>query len=291
MSKGSASALCLAAAALLALGVQPATAAKKKPAKPGKVKTATATATTTANGQVVAATATCPKGTTAVGGGFFLAAVAGGGILSDLNLISESTRASARSWRVTAVRFDNGAAGPSLPVTADAYCRSKPGKISVTRASESVTGTGFLDPVAACPVGRSAVSGGFLASAGSASDLLLIGGGPVGSVGWQQTGLSQGSASLESQIHCIKRKKAPVARTAAITTAPSFGIIASAVTPACPAKLIPFGGGYAGPPFAVAGGGAAGLPLESRRSGSSWRVSTVNLTAAALQLTVTGVCS
>src|SRR6266540_2545290 len=101
----------------LLLGVATADAKKKKPKSP-PVTTVSAAQSTSRDNQQVTATATCPPGLIAVGGGFQSPPVLDAGAPTDLNLVYESRRAGDGAWQVSGVREDTGAAGPDLPLTA-----------------------------------------------------------------------------------------------------------------------------------------------------------------------------
>lgn len=279
MSKGSASALCLAAAALLALGVQPATAAKKKPADLGKLKTATASATTTNDGQAVSVTATCPDKTKAVGGGFDAPIATDMGALSSFHTVTESRRASGNSWRVNATRFDANPVGPALVVTAEVYCRSGAGKIAERSDTDSALDpTSYFTAVAACPLGRALVGGGFQYSAGPQEvPLLMSQNRPSGTVAWVASGvgLAPGSQTLSAHAYCRKGPGAVRLRTGTAALPTTDTAVASAVTAPCPGKLQPFAGGYRSP--GLGGSSALAVHTESRRAGKSWRTSAINI--------------
>jgi len=282
-----------ATAVALALGAPAAGAAKKK-AKPGPIRVASATTSTTADNQTVTATATCPKGTSAVGGGFLAGTSTEGGSLSDLHLTSVSRRSGSRAWIVTAERLDGVTPGPSLPVTSEAYCRAKAGKIA------EATGTTSLTPItvlpfatrAACPVGRGAFAGGF-SSTGPAGGLarVLLRLSPFGVVGFEaiNVALAPGALSFSTHAYCGSSSKPPKTRTASVAMATNDTVV-SATTASCPGKLASFGGGFSGPSFQT---GAVALPMvvESRRSGNGWRASALNLTVFPGQLNAVAICS
>jgi hypothetical protein len=293
----------LAALAVLALGVSPALA-KKKPSKPGVVRTTAVTVQTTEDHQVVSAVATCPGKTKVVGGGFATGILGEGAIYNgpDKNQVLESRREGPKRWRVTAFRVDTpfqsgGPAGPSLPVTAEAYCKDRPGKISEVAATGVWTGPGgsvTLSPAAACPLGRAVVGGGF--SLSQATHLsygnFITATGPLGAVGWGTTAAStvSESPSATTFAYCRKQAKPPRQTRAGAGMPPADSTVASADTPACPGKLTALGGGFEGPNY-NAGQGIL-LPVESRRVGKSWRASAANLSGgpAGGRLTAFAIC-
>jgi hypothetical protein len=283
--------ILIAAAALLAIAA-PAADAKKdgrgKSSKPGKLRTATATVNTTTQGEIVSVVATCPGKTKVVGGGFVLGILDEGfGNGPDQNNVLESRREGEKAWRVTAKRddrqFSGGGPGANpLPVTAEAYCRRRPGKITEVATTEVWNypgGPATFSPSAACGLGKAAVGGGFaLVSSNlfAAHTHFLTMSRPLGDVGWSTVSNSAGGGgpSAASYVYCQKLKK-PLRQTSASAAMPpgSNGTAIAAVdTPACPGKRTTLGGGLELPPF-TAGQGIP-LPVESRRSGESWRVST-----------------
>lgn len=273
------------------LAAMPAAAGAAK--KPGKLQTATATSFTTVDDQAVTATATCPKGTTVVGGGY-TTGVDPPGSLSDIHIVTESRRAGKTAWIVGAFRIDGGAVGPSLPVTAEAYCRKNAGKISeASDTKAAATSTSFLGGAAGCPLGRAAVGGGFKVVPPSTTSLsfLLLESRPIGSVGWSTQGLgaTPGPNSVTAYAYCRKGSTKVATRTVSAALPSTSGPIVTASTPKCPAKLFPFAGGFQGPPF-FSGAPLPGV-IESRRSGGAWTVSAVNFSANPGSISLHSVCS
>jgi hypothetical protein len=207
----------LVAAATLVLA--PASAlAKKKHKKPkglGPVVTATGTGPTVSGfGAKSAASASCPSGLQAVGGGFsapFNPAVQ--------LVVTESYRSSFDTWHVSA-HDANG--GPGA-VTVFAYCRRNNRSVTDVSATGTVpAGFGQNAKVEAdCPPGVPAISGGFEIQSGpGASQLAVpvssIGGGPVAGgtppVGnWQVTALNDGSSArtMTTHVYCMAGIKLP----------------------------------------------------------------------------------
>jgi hypothetical protein len=274
------------ALALLILAASPALA-KKKAAKPGAVQTATATVTTTSQGQVGTAVATCPGKAKVVGGGFVLGILDEGfGNGPDMNNVLESRREGVKAWRVSALRDDRqasggGPAGNPLPITAEAYCRKRAGKITEVSVTESWPypgGPAPFSPSATCGAGRVAVGGGFALvnpAAIVAYSNFLTASRPLGGTGWNTVSSSgTGGPSATTSVYCQKLKK-PLRQTAASAAMPpaSNGSAVAAVdSPGCAGKRTAVSGGLELPPF-TAGHGIA-LPVESRRSGKSWHVAT-----------------
>ena len=215
MRPGRGHALALAAIALLAVGA-PSAHAAKKPGKtsPGKLRTATASASSAASG-VLSAVATCPTGTKVVGGGFLMQAPTD---TNDFLNPIESRREGGRAWLVSAYRIDTGGGGPAMTLTAEAYCRSRPGKLSERVAAVTILGgASTAAPVATCPLGRAPVGGGFSITPpsvvnsfhSSLYDNLMAGG-----VGWVIRSVNLATApattGFTSRAYCQgKGKKAP----------------------------------------------------------------------------------
>jgi hypothetical protein len=165
---------CLA----LAVSASPASAKKhKKPKGLGPVVTETATGpTATTPGTSSAASATCPSGLQAVGGGFSAPFTSTGALV-----VTESYRDSRRSWRVSAVVVSGTGAA-----TAYAYCRSKTLRVTdVAQTGTLASGPGENKLVEAdCAPKAVALSGGFQMTSGPVPAHLpipeeSIGGGPV----------------------------------------------------------------------------------------------------------------
>jgi hypothetical protein len=215
-ASGTAIACCL----VLAVAATPALAKKKhkKTSSLGPVVTATGTGpTVTGFGAKSAASASCPAGLQAVGGGFsapFNSAVQ--------LVVTESYRSSFDTWHVTA-HDASGGAGAAI---AFAYCRRNNRVITDVSATGTVpAGFGQNAKVEAdCPPGVAAISGGFQIAAGpGASDVAppmsSIGGGPVAGgtppVGnWQVTAQNDGfiARSITTHVYCMAGIKVPTFR-------------------------------------------------------------------------------
>jgi len=267
--------IALTAVALFLLAVTPALGAKDdKQSSPGKVKTATVATNTSADNQFVTVTAECPKGTKVVGGGFS----AGTSGSTDFHIITESRRGGPKSWTVSAFRNDTGGAGPVLPVTAEAYCRSGFGKISETSATAPTfpSGTNPIKPEAPCALGKTVVGGGFsyLPKNFTNVNLYLYMNRPIGKVGWATAAVAPfgDNASGTAFAYCQKRK--PLAQRSGVgQLPPADGSAASADSAACPGKRSATSGGFQAP---VLYAGNFAIWVESRRAEKSWHVSVIN---------------
>jgi hypothetical protein len=292
----------LLAAALLAIGAPAAQAAKKpgkkkKPTPSGKLATGTAAASSATTG-VVSAVAVCPKGTKVVGGGYILQPHTS---TNDFLNPLESRREGGRSWLVSAYRIDMAGAGPAMSLAAEAYCRSRPGKLTERVAPVTILGganTGA--PVATCPLGRAPASGGFSitppatpnAFSFSLYDSLL-----AGSVGWVtravNLAVAPATTTFTSRVYCQAKGKKPPATVTGTGSVSNAGFVsASALTPACPGKRDSFAGGFSTPPFVGAPTGLVQI-TESRRAGRSWQVTGTRLSGGtdAAPVTAFGYCT
>jgi hypothetical protein len=296
MSSGSTRiALALAAVGAMALAASPAVAAKSddKDSKPGKLKTASASATSATTG-LTTATATCPGKSKVVGGGFIVAAATSNDILAVL----ESRRASTKAWRVSAYRTDSGGAGPALPVTAEAYCRTGLGKLKERVAGVTQSGVfAGSSPVASCPLGRAAVSGGFSITAPNTPNSLesiLQESLMTGGVGWVTRGVSftaaPASTTFTSYVYCQQKgEKAAktVTGTGAVPTPVSSN--GSADTAPCTGKRDAFAGGFQLPTLFS---NALIFIFESRHSGKGWHIAGTRVSGTDPgSITALGYCS
>ncbi|MGZ5357559.1 MAG: hypothetical protein ACXWF9_01065 [Solirubrobacterales bacterium] len=154
-------AMLIAPCLCLALSASPALAKKKgKKAPFGPVVTVTALGNSVATPGASSATATCPKGTKAVGGGF-----AGQFNSTNQMAIEQSYRSSDRSWNAVAHVLEGTSA-----VTAYAYCRKTKKAIEDVAATGTTAGVplGPGTATASCPAGTRVIGGGFQATRGPA---------------------------------------------------------------------------------------------------------------------------
>jgi hypothetical protein len=237
--------VALIAAAVLILF--PASAlAKKKHKKPkglGPVVTATATGpviTTPATSS--GASATCPTGLQAVGGGFSAPFMPSGAMV-----VTESYRSTPRSWHVSATLVSGSGAA-----TAYAYCRRK--TLSVTDVAASATlpsGPGQTTLVEAdCSPSAVAISGGFQMTSGPLAAHLPIpeesiggGPGPGGAApvrNWHVVAQNSntGAQTITAHVYCATGIKVPVFRQdQGSLTVPPFGSLTE--TSVCPGPAKP----------------------------------------------------
>jgi hypothetical protein len=304
----------------LLLGVATADAKKKKkkPKSP-PVAVVSASKSTSSDSEQVTATAACPSGLIAVGGGFLNPAAFDMGSPTDLNIVYESRRATDTSWQVSAVREQTG--GPDqLPLTAIVDCRTakltakkqsrkkadaakkkKARKLRITEVSGSatsppVTGT-QATASAACPPGTEALGGGFSSSptpvlSSPLSYPVFWASFRTSPSSWAASFTNSGTTAhtVTSYAYCATGLK--IAETSAdVTLAGSAGTAstATAATPPCPRGRAQLGGGFNNTP--AANGSAIPFLTGSSPVNASWQVSAFNFSPVAGTLGSRGYCA
>ena len=251
-------AVALLAAPSAALG------AKKKGGD--KLRTDTASATAAGAFDPVAATATCPKGTRVVSGGYTTSAPS---MPNHWLNVSESQRVGERAWRVAGAEHFAGVD----TLTAYAYCQAFRGKITTRSAQIAMPGTADASAVvqASCPSGTRAISGGFATELSTASDSSYVSRAiAAGGNRWvvDATRLAGSAArTLHAHAYCADVGVKKRFEDAAVTG--PLGSAHTATTPACPKGTTARGGGFA-TSTPVGGLLDAALVYESRRVGASW---------------------
>jgi hypothetical protein len=290
------------AVALIALALPSTGQAAKKKQKVKPVVTVTATQTSTASNQLITARADCPKGRTAVGGGF--GAPTGGTPTTDFHIVYESRLSNAsepQGWTAKGVRADGGSAGNPLTMTAYARCAGKlrfKGKarklVLLTRSATTPsadtaqqTSASAVCPKSQVGPGYSAIGGGFA----FVGDPVVVGTASFPTV-WQSAATSANTWSLGMSVsgtqpramidsaYCAPRK-APAVRAGTAVLPTSSGVnlsFATATTLACPKKRQPVGGGFSHTP--AANGSAIPFVTESLPVGRAWRSSAFNISNA-----------
>jgi hypothetical protein len=223
--------------------------------------------------QLLTATATCPGGTRAVGGGF---SGSPGGI--EPTVVTESRRSGGKSWIVSGLRASPLTTATGS-LTAIVRCRRGAPKISEVAESTSLpaaTGPGDhprATATATCPGKRRAISGGFSSEADPKQALAVL---PQQSQrtskgrAWSFTASHNNPAprQLTAYAYCararIKAKTGSVSLSGDLTTK-------SADTPPCGAGLAPVAGGFLTSPATLAGGGDIVFVLASMPQGGGWR--------------------
>ena len=295
-------ALALAAALLLVPGSALAKKKHKKPVKLGPVVTGTATGATASVGSPVStATAACPPGKQAVGGGFSAPVVPGSAVL-----VHDSYLSALGSWTVTGQVADGSGA-----VTAYVYCRnSAVALIADVSNSTSLHFSGDNQTVTStCPAGTRLIGGGFQGTVPAANDAVIV---PevnqaTSPSTWTATGVQNqdGTLTLTAHAYCMTRIAAPliVTQTSSGTVA-QFGPL-SAATPACPVAKKPKKGKKKRKKkparLLSAGGFATSLstgssPImvfgQAQIAGGGWLASAVDATSTTGPATITsqGIC-
>jgi hypothetical protein len=292
----------------LLLGVATANAKKKhkKPKSP-PVTAVSAPRSTSGDNQQATATATCPSGLIAVGGGFQSPPVLDAGAPTDLNLVYESRRAGDGAWQVSAVREDEGSPGPDLPVTAIVDCRStklaakkpaghkattskkkKKKKLRIIEATASAVAAGEdgaqASAPATCPGKTKALGGGF----SSAPTPISLSPGSAFPYIWSNyrttpttwfaalSNVGSVTRTLTTYAYCATGLK--VAETSAGVPLPASGptvASAAATSPPCPKGKALLGGGFNNTPATP--NGAIALLTGSNPANGSWQLGTLNL--------------
>jgi hypothetical protein len=215
------------------------------PAQAGQSKVAGQAATKTMVsgpiGTVRTVMVTCRRGTTAIWGGWRTGDV--GPVKGALG-ISESRRAGARQWRVTAQVVQ---ASGSHPLQVLAFCSSGP-QLPVAAHTTQLALTGSADAVggaAACPAHMRAVSGGFHFSPGLNASTFVSGSYRVRGHAWRTEvrGPAGSTTRLTATAYCGPRA-APVVRQESLGYRPDTFTIGGQGTPACPRRRPPLSGGF-----------------------------------------------
>jgi hypothetical protein len=248
-------------------------AAKKGPAKPAGSLLTRSTTVQLPPHQLLTATATCPGGTRAVGGGF---SGSPGGI--EPTVVTESRRSGTKSWIASGLRA-SPLTTTTGSITATVRCRRGAPKISEVAASASLpaaTGPGDhprATVTVTCPRRLRALSGGFTSEADPKQALAVL---PQQSQrvskgrGWSFTASHNNPASrqLIAYAYCarprVKTRSGSVSMSGDLTTK-------SADTRPCGAGLSPISGGFLTSPATLAGGGDIVFVLASLPQGGGWR--------------------
>ncbi len=237
---GKLAAFTLSAVLVLAPSAALAKKKHKKPKGLGPVVTATAVGPTVAAPGISAASATCPSGLQAVGGGYSAPFDA-----TNRLVVTESYRSSVSTWRVSAFVGAGGGAA-----TAYAYCRRNNKVITDATATGTVpSGSGANGSAQAlCAPGAVALSGGFQITTGPGPSAIAVpeesvGGGPVAggipSVGnWKVVAQNNdtGAQTITAHVYCATGLKLPAFRQDQSSAAvPQLGSLTQ--TSSCP--LVP----------------------------------------------------
>jgi hypothetical protein len=259
--------------ATLAIAATGASAAKKGPATHGvQVITRSATIQLPPH-QLLTATATCPPGMRALGGGF---SGSPGGI--EPTVVTESRRLGGRSWIASGLRA-SPLTTTSGSLTSFVQCRRGAPKIRERAASATLpaaTGPGDHPRAtvsATCPGKKRAISGGFSSEADPKQALAVL---PQQSQrlakgrAWSFTASHNNPAprQLTAYAYCaplrVATRRGAVSLTGDLTTK-------AADTTSCGPGTLPIAGGFITSPATLAGGGDIVFVLSSAPQRHSWR--------------------
>jgi hypothetical protein len=242
------------------------------PAGASAAQTATSTVV---SGGVGTATAQCPKGSRATGGGFRFPSFS----LSNA-AVYENRKVGKRRWRASVA--SNG--GPDFALTTIVYC-SKSASSTKQRQS-TVTFFGFSGALAECDTGERARAGGFVANADVFSSGFFINSSIRSNPDeWQATNGVPSPASVRAIAYCAKGGT-PRSRSGSVNTSAS-GTDLTALSATCPKGTKPGAGGFAqNSNFA-----SFVFVNESFRVGKAWQTSGFKPNGNPTTLTSVAYCS
>jgi hypothetical protein len=237
---------------------------------PAAIQERTATGSATGREAIATATATCPKGTKAAGGGFEAPSS-----IAVVGLVYESVKVGKRSWRASAQLLDLGAPS-TLTLTTYVYCRAHFRHTDSGSSTVATDGKPHLGPTgsASCRRGAEAIAGGFTMPPplqGSMVRSIYFDSLRHGDDAWDARVVTgpAGPSTFTTEVYCSKRIPAPVQASASSSpNANDFTI--STASASCEEGLAPAVGGFSQP---QSGLGSFFVVFESRRVGAAWQVS------------------
>jgi hypothetical protein len=259
------------------------------------VVTRTAFGTVAGDDAILSATASCPKRSRAVGGGFAVPAPHSGYSA----FVFESQKVGQRGWRASAQMFQ---AAPFDPITiaVEVYCRRGAPKTGTVTSTVPTVDTGSFHmngpaTSAPCPSSRRLTGGGFstpppLTPFGVAN--IVRRSEPTGNSWTSEVESDNAASSLTSYAYCARRKASPPMSAVAATTPGTNPAPAStAVTATCTGKRTMTGGGFRQTYILTVGGGTF-LVHESRRAGKTWTaVADQGGDSTAISFSSVGLCA
>ena len=283
----------LVAVVLALAALAQAAAAKQGPhrASPSSagVEVGVASAQATGDGSTASATASCPHGTKAAGGGFDAPSSA-----DVIALVYESVKVGHGSWRASVQLFDPGESN-TVTLTTFVYCRAHFPNTRTSTDTVPTTGELQVGPTASaqCPPGESATAGGFhmpppLGEV-SVTDLFFdsLRSGPSAWDARVATGPA-GPSTVTSEVYCSKAVPPP---TEVQAQSPPVAVNAQpgVATATCPSGTSAAAGGFAQPQSNV---DSFFFLYSSMRVGDGWQVSGLHSGGnPAVALTGAGYCA
>lgn len=236
---------------------------------PGPVREVSATAQASGDGSTASATAKCPGGTRAAGGGFNAPSSS-----TAVGIVYESVKVGQSAWRASVQLLEPGDPA-SLTLTTYAYCRKHVPRTGSSAVTVPTHGNIQNGPTAsaACPAGQVALAGGFHMPPPLISPLvtdLFFDSMRSGTSGWNArvfTGPA-GPSSITSEAYCAPGGNVPVEADASGQPSGLDGDTGTA-TANCPAGTTALDGGFAQPDSTVM---SFFFVDSSRRVGDGWQV-------------------
>jgi hypothetical protein len=260
---------------LLAVAAQCAPASAGGPKAPGAASVeGTSTAQATGDGATATATASCPPGTKATGGGFDAPSSN-----EVMGLVYESVKVGQRAWRASMQVFDRNAPS-TLTLTSYVYCAKRALHTKTVTSTAATDGQVQLGPTvsASCPDGRPALAGGFRMPPPLVSPLVTdlffdsarSGGSRLGIWGWDTRVITgpAGPSTVTGEAYCGTHGEVALEATGS-SALNNRDSTTSTATADCPAGLSPTAGGFSQPD---SGAASFFLVYASRRVGDSWQI-------------------
>jgi hypothetical protein len=265
----------ISAATLLALPASAAAGTKSK------------SVTATGHFAIVSATAKCPSGQQATGGGFATVDNANPNIR-----VYESRKVRQRSWRASGQIFDGGGTNLGVTLTAFVYCsKDAPSTRSKSATVMGTSGNTLFGADARCGPGK-AQAGGFLGTPPFTPGTSRITDSyRVDKKTWRSRMLLMGFApgiTVTSYVYCADAKK-PSPRSASTTSA-TAGTLHRALSAKCKRGTKPVAGGFSQPNATATPQGNFTRFSESFRSGKQWLVSASHFGAESTTLNSIAYC-
>jgi hypothetical protein len=261
--------LTVLGAVLAAIAAEATPAFAVPPSANGTVQEVSASVQVTGDGSTASATATCPPGTKAAGGGFDAPPTA-----QAVGIVYESVKVHERDWRASVQLLDPGSP-ETVTLTTYAYCRDHFPATHTSEQTVPTDGQVQLGPTASatCPHGEAALAGGFSMPPPLVSSFvtdLFFDSVRDGISGWDGRVVTgpAGPSYITSQAYCSAARDVPVEADGTTQSGEVDGV-SSTATANCPPGLVPADGGFTQP--------ASGLMsfffvTSSRRVGGSWQV-------------------